>query len=326
MDLDERRQGIRLRPQRVGPGEQVHGIEFGEIDEVVGAGRGREVRLLDDRLPRPWRRDRRTEYGRAFRPAEQFAPCVDQHVEKGRIDVVGVNLISGQEQLLRPLRRVGTSGLENVVERGRSIDLAAMWLAAGCVCEFHRVGRGGRQQECGSGETAVGDRAQSARVRQNPDRVEPLVQRVADGEREMERILIDHVRDQDPGGERRRDQCDVKIGAEGDGLDQRRRRHRGRRIELVGGQFDVERLVRAVARRADEQPRFERKPARNPHRDRGRLDAAQQRPRENRGQRAKADAVQRLPGHGRNPRCCVRSARTADAGSKSNAVKKALRK
>jgi hypothetical protein len=51
------------------------------------------------------------------------------------VHVVGVDLVPGEEQLLRPVVRVRVGGDEDVVERGECVTASAMWLAARAVDE-----------------------------------------------------------------------------------------------------------------------------------------------------------------------------------------------
>ena len=62
-------------------------------------------------------------------------------------DVVGVDLVAGQEQLLGPRRRVGVGGRQDVVEGGQGVAALAVGLAAGSVDDPDLLQPFGREDE-----------------------------------------------------------------------------------------------------------------------------------------------------------------------------------
>ena len=82
-------------------------------------------------------------------PAERGPADLAAERQQPGGDVVGVDLVAGQEQLLRPGFRVGVGGLQDLVEGGQGVAALAVRLAAGPVDEPDLLQPLGREDEAG---------------------------------------------------------------------------------------------------------------------------------------------------------------------------------
>jgi hypothetical protein len=82
-------------------------------------------------------------------PAERGPADLAAEREQAGGDVVGVDLVAGQEQLLRPGVGVGVGGLQDVVEGGQGVAALAVRLAAGPVDDPGLLQPLGREDEAG---------------------------------------------------------------------------------------------------------------------------------------------------------------------------------
>ena len=82
-------------------------------------------------------------------PAERGPADLAAERQQPGGDVVGVDLVAGQEQLLRPGFRVGVGGLQDLVEGGQGVAALAVRLTAGPVDEPDLLQPLGREDEAG---------------------------------------------------------------------------------------------------------------------------------------------------------------------------------
>ena len=212
--------GRVARPQRVRPDQQVHAVELGQRHQVAVQHRAGEAGPVAHQVvavaggqPRVAGGDVGEGLGR--RPAEGGPADLLAEGQQPGGDVVGVDLVAGQEQQLGPGLRVGVAGRQDVVEGGQGVAALAVRLAAGPVHEPDLLQAFRREDEAGQVPRPVAELAEQPQ-RPQVGLGRAVVAGVAGLAAEPEVVAVDDARGQ--GGRRPgRDHGDVQRRPQGHG-------------------------------------------------------------------------------------------------------------